>query len=155
MKRFEIGFLLLALSIASCSGVKEHAASAKSPGNSSGAGTGTTTTPPSRLCSLFTTAEIKDVLGAPVTDGKVAGPLDSACQWDGISGSDDAIYAQIQLINDTRYWEKHTGAQGYEVLHASTISRTDVERGFIKERPLDTNDRVGNFGAKLKTTALR
>jgi hypothetical protein len=117
MKRLEIGFLLLALSIASCSGVKEHAASAKSPGNSSGAGTGTTTTPPSRLCSLFTTAEIKDVLGAPVTDGKVAGPLDSACQWDGISAGDDAIYAQIQLINDTRYWEKHSGAKGYEVLH--------------------------------------
>ena len=90
MKRFEIGFLLLVLSIAGCSGVKEHAASAKSPGNSSGAGTGTTTTSPSRLCSLFTTAEIKDVLGAPVTDGKVAGPLDSACQWDGISAGDDA-----------------------------------------------------------------
>jgi len=117
MKRLEIGFLLLALSIAGCSGVKEHAASAKSPGNSSGAGAGTTTTSPSRLCSLFTTAEIKDVLDAPVTDGKVAGPLDSACQWDGISEGDDAIYAQIQLINDTRYWEKHSGAKDYEVLH--------------------------------------
>ena len=95
MKRFEIAFFLLALSIASCSGVKERAASAKSPGNSSSAGTVTNPTPPSRLCSLFTTAEIKDVLGAPVTDGKVAGPLDSACQWDGISVGDDAMRCMV------------------------------------------------------------
>jgi len=41
--------------------------------------------------------------------------LDSACQWDGNSG-EDGVYAQIQMINGTRYWEKHTGAKGYEVL---------------------------------------
>ncbi len=116
MKRFEIGFLLLVLSITSCSNGKQRAESAKSPGNSSGASTSTTGTSPSRLCSLFTATEIKELLGAPVGEGHVAGPLDSACQWDGSGSDDPPIYAQIQLINDTHYWEKHTGAKGYEVL---------------------------------------
>ena len=115
MKKFEIGFLLLALTMTSCSGGKERAGSAKSPGAPSTVSPGTTANAPSRLCSLFTQAEIKEILGAPVGDAKVAGPLDSACQWDGNSG-EDGVYAQIQMINGTRYWEKHTGAKGYEVL---------------------------------------
>lgn len=116
MKKFEIGFLLLSLTMTSCSGGKERAGSAKSPGAPSTVSPGTTATAPSRLCSLFTTAEIKEILGAPVGDGKVAGPMDSACQWEGNSAGDEGVYAQIQLINDTHYWEKHTGAKGYEVL---------------------------------------
>ena len=112
----QIGFLLLALTLTSCSGGKERAESAKSPGALSVASTGTTSAQPSSLCSLFTKAEIKEFLGTPVGDGEVAGPLGSACQWDGSSAGDEAVYAQIQLINGTRYWEKHTGAKGYEVL---------------------------------------
>jgi hypothetical protein len=42
--------------------------------------------------------------------------MDSACQWEGNSAGDEGVYAQIQMINGTRYWEKHTGAKGYEVL---------------------------------------
>ncbi|HEY3025661.1 MAG TPA: hypothetical protein VGJ55_05890 [Pyrinomonadaceae bacterium] len=116
MRKFELGFLLLALTVTSCSGGNERAGSVKSSGNSSAARTGTTATSPSRLCSLFTSVEIKELLGAPVGEGHVAGPLDSACQWDGSSSGDDPVYAQIQLINDTHYWEKHTGAKGYEAL---------------------------------------
>ena len=117
MKKFRrIGFLVLALTVTSCSGAKERAESAKSPNAPSVASTSTTAASPSRLCSLFTTAEIKDLLGTAVGDGKVAGPLDSACQWDGNSAGDEGVYAQIQLINDTHYWEKHSGAKGYEEL---------------------------------------
>lgn len=114
MERFrQTGFLMLALVITSCSG--GQAGSVNSPGSSSTA-PGKTTNATSRLCSLFNSAEIKEILGAPVSDGKVAGPLDSACQWDGNSAGDEGVYAQIQLINDPRYWEKHSGAKGYEVL---------------------------------------
>jgi hypothetical protein len=105
-------FLLLALAITSCSGhiARTGLTNSTPPKVNPGA----TSTPPGRLCSLFTSAEIKDLLGVAVDEGKVAGPLDSACQWDG-TGVDGA-FAQIQLINDTRYWEKHSGAEGYEVL---------------------------------------
>jgi hypothetical protein len=115
-KFWQIGFLLLALAVTNCSGGKDRAGSINSPGTSSPVSPGTTASAPDRLCSLFTTAEIKELLGAPVGDGKVAGPLDSACQWDGNSAGDEGVYAQIQLINDTHYWEKHSGAKGYEVL---------------------------------------
>jgi hypothetical protein len=119
MKKFEIGFLLLALSITSCSGGKERAETAQSSGNSSFVSANTTaaSAATSRLCALYTPAEIKDFLGAPVGAGEVAGPMDSACQWNGNRAGDEGVYAQIQLINGTRYWEKHTGAKGYEVLH--------------------------------------
>lgn len=116
MKKFEIGFLLLALTLTSCSGGKESAESAKSSGNPSAASPGTTANATtSRLCALYTPAEIKDLLGAPVRAGEVAGPMDSACQWN-VSGGEGG-YAQIQMINGTNYWEKHTGARGYEALH--------------------------------------
>ena len=115
MKKFEIVFLLLGLTMTSCSGSKEHG-SANLPGAASTVSPGATANAPSRLCSLFTNAEIKQILGAPVGDGKVAGPMDSACQWEGNSAGDEGVYAQIQLINGTRYWEKHSGAKGYEVL---------------------------------------
>ena len=111
-----IAFLWLALMATSCSGIKQHAESAKSPATSSGVKTSTTNAPPSRLCSLFTATEIKELLGASVGDGYVTGPLDSACRWDNSRSDESAIYAQIQMM-DTESWEKHTGAQGYEVLH--------------------------------------
>jgi hypothetical protein len=113
---WQINLLMLALIATSCTSGKERAGSAKSPGAPSAVSPNTTAAAPSSLCSLFTPTEITEILGAPVGEGKVAGPLDSACQWDGNSAGDDGVYAQIQLINDTRYWEKHTGAKGYEVL---------------------------------------
>jgi len=117
MKRlWQIGFLLLALIITSCNVGKERAESAKSSANSSPASSATTAKPPSRLCSLFTTAEIKELLDASVGDGYVTGPLDSACRWDNDRSDETAIYAQIQMM-DPQFWEKHTGAKGYEVLH--------------------------------------
>jgi len=107
-------FLLLVLTITSCSGGVKHFGSTNSTTPQSKVNPATTSTPPSRLCSLFTSVEIRDLLGVSVDEGKVAGPLDSACQWDG-TGVDGA-FAQIQLINDPRYWEKHSGAEGYEVI---------------------------------------
>lgn len=159
MKRFQqISFLILALIVTSCSGGKS-AESAKSPGNTSVATKGATDAAPSRLCSLFTTAEIKEILGAPVGDGHVAGPLGSACQWDGNSAGDDGVYAQIQLINDTHYWEKHTGAQGYEVLHgigkeafvASSLG--GWEAGTVTERAVVFASVSG--GSASRDTAVR
>ena len=71
--------------------------------------------PTKDLCSLFTTKEIQELLGAPVGAGKVAGPLGTACQWDGSSDT-DATYAQIQVIEDTSYWSKPSLAEGYKAL---------------------------------------
>ncbi|MFL6230287.1 MAG: hypothetical protein ACJ741_16055 [Pyrinomonadaceae bacterium] len=116
VKKFMFGFLLLALTTTACSSVKEPAGSAKSPDTPSVGSTGSTAGATNRLCSLYTAAEIKEILGAPVGGGETAGPMGTACQWNGSSAGDDGVYAQIQLINDTRYWEKHTGAKGYEVL---------------------------------------
>jgi hypothetical protein len=108
--------VIVILAMMGCAGLNQDNRSA--PANSSRVDeTKKTNTTTSRLCSLFTAAEIKDFLGAPVGDGKAAGPMDSACQWDGDSSDDQAVYAQVQLINDTQYWEKHSGAKGYEVLH--------------------------------------
>jgi hypothetical protein len=112
----QIGLLVLAVVVTSCSGGKERAAEVKSPTPSVNTTT-TNATPANKLCSLFTAAEIEEVLGAPVGEGHVAGPMGSACQWDGSNAGDEAVNAQIQLIDDTRYWEKHTGAKGYELLH--------------------------------------
>lgn len=117
MKQLQrIAFLWLVLMVASCSGIKQHAESARSPATSSEANSSTTNAPPSRLCSLFTATEIKELLGASVGDGYVTGPMDSACRWDNARSDESAIYAQIQMM-DTDSWEKHTGAQGYAVLH--------------------------------------
>lgn len=114
---WQIGFLALALVFTSCSANKEPAASDKLPARQANENPTTKTTATNRLCTLFTAAEIKEFLGAQVGEGHEAGPMNSACQWDGSDAGDEAANAQIQLINDTRYWEKHTAAKGYEVLH--------------------------------------
>lgn len=108
--------ILLLLLMTSCSGGGERAESAKSSNNQSVTSTGTNAATTNRICALFTATEIQDLLDAPVGDGKTAGPMGTACQWDGNNAGDEAVYAQIQLINDPRYWEKHSGAKGYEVL---------------------------------------
>ncbi|MBA3753871.1 MAG: DUF3558 family protein [Nitrospira sp.] len=114
--------LLLALTVAGCSGETERAEKVSSPGTTPVASTSTSAAPSSGLCSLFTTEEIKELLGAPVGAGKVAGPMDTACHWSGSTDA-DAVYAQIQVVNDTRYWSKPTLAKGYEAL--SGISKED------------------------------
>jgi hypothetical protein len=108
----QIGMVLLAFTTVSCSGGKVRDEPANSPSAAFVMTDGKTTASSGRICSLFTAAEIKALLGASVGDGKVTGPLGSACQWNGTEG----VYAQIQLINDPQYWEKHTGAKGYAVL---------------------------------------
>jgi hypothetical protein len=108
----QIGLVLLALTTASCSGGRGRDAPVNSTAVPPIASEGVPTASSGRICSLFSAAEIKALLGASVGDGKVTGPLGSACQWDGTEG----VYAQIQLINDPQYWEKHTGAKGYAVL---------------------------------------
>ena len=40
------------------------------------------------LCSLFTTKEMEDALGVPLSPGNVGGPLDTVCQWDGSTKTD-------------------------------------------------------------------
>lgn len=67
------------------------------------------------LCALFTTAEIKEFLGAPVAAGRMAGPAGTACQWSG-TGAGLATYAQIQVIKGTDYWSTPSKAKGYEAL---------------------------------------
>lgn len=68
------------------------------------------------LCALFTTAEIKEFLGASVGAGRMAGPAGTACQWSG-TGEGLAIYAQIQIIKGTEYWTTPSKAKGYESLN--------------------------------------
>jgi hypothetical protein len=67
------------------------------------------------LCSLFTTAEIKEFLGASVAAGRMAGPAGTACQWSG-AGEGVAAYAQIQVIKGTEYWTAPSTAKGYEAV---------------------------------------
>ena len=112
----QIGLVLVLFTIASCSGGKGRDAPVNSTAVPPVASEGVPTASSGRICSLFSAAEIKALLGASVGDGKVTGPLGSACQWDGSSDGDEPVYAQIQLINDPQYWEKHTGAKGYAVL---------------------------------------
>lgn len=63
-------------------------------------------------CALFTREEIGRMLGRGVDEGYVAGPMDTACQWD--SPTDEDAYASVQVISDTQYWETRSGVRGYE-----------------------------------------
>lgn len=95
--------------IAACSGSK-----AGNDATSTAAGSKAPNASTNRLCSLYTSSEIKSILGAPVGEGQAAGPMATACQWDGTGA--DGVYAQVQLIPGADNWEKHSGAKGYEVL---------------------------------------
>ena len=61
-------------------------------------------------CALFTQSEIKTLLGVPVEAGS---PSIAGCQW---ATPDDESYAQIEIIQDTSYYEPHKGAKGYQEL---------------------------------------
>jgi hypothetical protein len=65
---------------------------------------------PDDPCKLFTQAEIKAVIGAAVEAGT---PSIAGCQW---SSADYESSAQIQIIEDTSYYEPHRGAKDYQEL---------------------------------------
>ena len=66
------------------------------------------------LCGTYTALEIEQRIGIPVEDGSAAGPGGTACQWDAASEAD--AWVQIQVIDDTEYWEKPDLAPGYEAV---------------------------------------
>ncbi len=114
MRRMRARWMMVVLpAIAACSGAKagdsNAGASANTATTESSGNTGST----NRLCSLYTPSDIKGILGVEVGAGEAAGPMATACQW---NGQGDGVYAQVQLIPGADNWEKHTGAKGYEVL---------------------------------------
>jgi hypothetical protein len=62
-------------------------------------------------CSLLTAEEAAAAMGGPVGPGYPAGPMQTACQWDGTA--DDGSYVQVQLIDDPDDWSPPTLADGY------------------------------------------
>jgi hypothetical protein len=109
------GLLIVMLPVmGACSGSKagsDTATVAASPATEASASTSAST---NKICALYTPSEISGILGATVGDGEAAGPMATACQWSP-KGSGD-VFAQVQIVPGTRYWEKHSGAKGYEVL---------------------------------------
>jgi hypothetical protein len=67
---------------------------------------------PDDPCTLFTPSEIKTLLGVPVPVA-AGSPSIAGCQW---TTADDESYAQIQIIEDTSYYEPHKDAEGYQEL---------------------------------------
>ena len=100
--------------IVACSGSKAGGDKASASASTEKAGSPSTSASTNRLCSLYTAAEIKSILGISVADGDAAGPMATACQWEGTGA--DGGFAQVQLVPGRKYWEKHSGAVGYEVL---------------------------------------
>jgi hypothetical protein len=99
--------------IGACSKGKVGDDAPSASASTSAAGSAGNTASTNRLCSLYTTSEIQGILGASVGQGEAAGPMATACQW---NGQGDGVYAQVQVIPGADNWEKHTGAKGYEVL---------------------------------------
>ena len=67
---------------------------------------------PDDPCTLFTQGEIKTLLAVPVPVN-AGSPSIAGCQW---ATADDESYAQIQIIEDTSYYEPHEGAKDYQKL---------------------------------------
>jgi len=65
-------------------------------------------------CTLLTAGEAAAAVGGPVGPGYAAGPMQTACQWDGTA--DEAAYVQVQVIDDPSYWSPPTLADGYAEL---------------------------------------
>jgi hypothetical protein len=57
---------------------------------------------PEHPCTWFTTAEISERLGTGVRAGKVAGPLGTACRWEG--ETDSAAFVLIEVVRDVSFW---------------------------------------------------
>ncbi len=103
----QLGLVLLLLAVAGCSDDSQKAA---------GDGTADAARDDDAahgLCALFDPEEIQELLGARVGDGQTAGPLGTACQWD---GNEDGVYVQIQVLAGTEYWEKPSLAPGYQAI---------------------------------------
>jgi hypothetical protein len=73
-------------------------------------GGATTSRGPDDPCTLFTQGEIKTLLGVAVEAGSSA---IAGCQW---ASADYEATAQIQIIEDTSYYEPHKDAKGYQEL---------------------------------------
>lgn len=65
-------------------------------------------------CILLTAGEAAAAVGGPVGPGYAAGPMQTACQWDGTA--DAAAYVQVQVIEDPGDWSPPTLADGYTEL---------------------------------------
>jgi hypothetical protein len=63
-----------------------------------------------QICNWFTPAEIRQYLGAEVKAGRVGGPLDSLCQWDGKVDARAFIHIQI---SSPRSWSMPDLADGF------------------------------------------
>ena len=87
---------------------------------------------PDDPCKLFTQSEIKTLLGVPLPVD-AGSPSIAGCQW---ATADDESYAQIEIIEDTSYYEPHKGAKGLPGAHRRRTVR--MER--IRARQL------GRFG---------
>jgi hypothetical protein len=64
-----------------------------------------------KICKWFTRAEIRQYLGAEVKAGRVGGPLDSLCQWDGRGDAQAFIHIQIA---SPRSWSMPDLADGFK-----------------------------------------
>lgn len=115
MKRLTLlTIAVFALGLTACGGGgDDEDAAAKVLGRvtsvTTGSGSGGSTTD---LCETYSALEIEQRIGIPVEDGSVAGPGGTACQWD--AKDEDGAHVQIQVIDDTQYWEKPSLAAGYE-----------------------------------------
>jgi hypothetical protein len=70
------------------------------------------------MCAMFTQDEIGEWLGALVGSGETAGPMGTACQWDGTDTDPDAesTHVQIQVLEGSEYWAAPRLGEGYEDL---------------------------------------
>ena len=62
-------------------------------------------------CALLSVEEVARALNAPVHPGETAGPLGTACQWNG--RDHDEVYLQVRVIDDTNYWSTPRLAAGF------------------------------------------
>lgn len=81
--------------------------------------------PPGKLCSLFTSAEIAKLLGTSVEGGEPAA-MGTGCQW---FGKDEESYVIVQVLDST-YWLDPRQAPGYEAIEgAGTRAYSHPEEG--------------------------
>jgi hypothetical protein len=80
------------------------------------------------LCTLFTTQEVKTLLGTEVAAGEPAA-MGTGCQW---FGKDEQSYAVVQMVS-ADYWVDPQQAPGYESipkLGKQAYSHPDMEGGW-------------------------
>lgn len=97
--------VLAVLAMTACGGGEDGAAPAAK---------GDPAAPASGPCALFTQKEVEDLLGTRLGPGQLNAPM-GICQWDA-STDEDAIFAQIQVLDDPDYYVEQTLADGFEAL---------------------------------------